>query len=49
MRDGEVVHREPLDAARDRHRASLAELPPSARRLSRGEPAIPTRYEQETP
>ncbi|GAB3691164.1 nicotinate phosphoribosyltransferase [Angustibacter aerolatus] len=49
VRDGEVVHREPLDAARDRHRASLAELPPSARQLSRGEPAIPTRYEQETP
>ncbi|WP_019629411.1 nicotinate phosphoribosyltransferase [Actinomadura atramentaria] len=40
--DGEIVGREPLAAARDRHRASLAELPPQARQLSRGEPAIPT-------
>ncbi|HWK20323.1 MAG TPA: nicotinate phosphoribosyltransferase [Microbacteriaceae bacterium] len=31
-------------AARDRHRASIAELPIDALRLSRGEPAIPTRY-----
>ncbi len=45
VRDGEVVGREPLAAARDRHRAAVAELPPSATQLSRGEPAIPTVYE----
>ena len=44
VRDGEVVGREPLDAARDRHRAARAELPETALQLSRGEPAIPTRY-----
>jgi nicotinate phosphoribosyltransferase len=43
--DGEVVGAEPLDAARARHAASLAELPATARQLSRGEPAIPTVYE----
>jgi nicotinate phosphoribosyltransferase len=42
---GEVVGAEPLDAARARHAASLAELPATARQLSRGEPAIPTVYE----
>lgn len=36
-----------LDAARDRHAASRAELPPSALQLSRGEPVIPTVYEGE--
>src|SRR3954466_5741127 len=40
VKEGEVVGREPLDAARDRHAATLAELPPSALQLSRGEPAI---------
>jgi nicotinate phosphoribosyltransferase len=39
---GEVVGAEPLDAARARHAASLAELPATGRQLSRGEPAIPT-------
>ncbi len=39
---GEVVGTEPLDAARARHTASVAELPSTARQLSRGEPAIPT-------
>jgi nicotinate phosphoribosyltransferase len=43
--DGEVVGREPLAAARERHAAALAELPVEAQKLSRGEPAIPTRYE----
>jgi nicotinate phosphoribosyltransferase len=47
VKEGEVVGREPLDAARDRHAATLAELPPSALQLSRGEPAIPTVYERE--
>ena len=49
VRDGAIVGREPLDAARDRHLAARAELPPSAVQLSRGEPAIPTVYEQEHP
>jgi nicotinate phosphoribosyltransferase len=44
VRAGEIVGREPLDRARDRHSASLGELPPHARQLSRGEPAIPTEY-----
>lgn len=46
VRDGEVVGREPLSAARARHAASLAELPPAAHQMSRGEPVIPTRYEE---
>jgi len=39
---GEVVGAEPLDAARDRHLRSRAELPLRARQLQKGEPAIPT-------
>ena len=39
---GELLGAEPLTAARDRHAASLAELPGTAKQLSRGEPAIPT-------
>jgi nicotinate phosphoribosyltransferase len=46
VRDGEVVGREPLDAAQDRHAASRDELPEQARQMSRGEPAIPTIYEE---
>ena len=42
VQGGEIVGREPLTAARDRHRASLAELPVHALQLSRGYPAIPT-------
>ncbi|MCP2334941.1 nicotinate phosphoribosyltransferase [Actinomadura rupiterrae] len=41
---GEVVGREPLAAARDRHAAALAELPSTALQLSRGEPALPTGF-----
>ncbi|QKV94725.1 nicotinate phosphoribosyltransferase [Streptomyces sp. NA02950] len=44
VRGGEIVGREPLDAARDRHRAARAGLPLSATQLSRGEPVIPTEY-----
>ncbi|MGH3347087.1 MAG: nicotinate phosphoribosyltransferase [Nocardioides sp.] len=40
--DGEVVGREPLAAARERHAAARAELPMAARRMSRGEPVIET-------
>jgi putative nicotinate phosphoribosyltransferase len=42
---GEIVGREPVSAARERHRAALAELPPYALQLSRGYPAIPTVFE----
>ncbi len=42
MRGGEIVGREPLTAARTRHREAVAELPSHARRLARGYPAIPT-------
>ncbi len=45
---GEVVGRtgfEGVEAARARHRESLAELPPYALQLSRGYPAIPTVFE----
>jgi nicotinate phosphoribosyltransferase len=45
---GSVVGREPLSAARDRHVAALAELPPYAFQLSRGYPAIPTEFDPET-
>ncbi|PJJ48164.1 nicotinate phosphoribosyltransferase [Mumia flava] len=45
--DGERVHDEPLTVSRDRLRTALEELPLQAKQLSRGEPAIPTVYEQE--
>ncbi|MGY0061362.1 nicotinate phosphoribosyltransferase [Streptomyces sp. LZ34] len=44
VRGGEVVTREPLDTARDRHVTARAGLPLSATQLSRGEPVIPTEY-----
>jgi nicotinate phosphoribosyltransferase len=44
VREGEVVGREPLDAARERHLRSRATLPMSAMQLSAGEPVIPTEY-----
>jgi nicotinate phosphoribosyltransferase len=42
VRDGEVVGREPLDEARDRHRCAREELPVAIHQMSRGEPVIPT-------
>jgi nicotinate phosphoribosyltransferase len=42
VRGGEVVGREPLEAARSRHAACRGELPDPARQMSRGEPVIPT-------
>ncbi|WP_028659075.1 nicotinate phosphoribosyltransferase [Nocardioides insulae] len=42
VRSGEVVGREPLDAARARHQAARAELPLAIHAMSRGEPAIDT-------
>lgn len=44
VKGGQVLSREPLDAVRDRHATSLANLPLSATQLSRGEPVIPTEY-----
>ncbi|WP_031076325.1 nicotinate phosphoribosyltransferase [Streptomyces sp. NRRL S-118] len=44
VKGGEIVAREPLDAARERHIAARAGLPMSATQLSRGEPVIPTEY-----
>jgi nicotinate phosphoribosyltransferase len=43
--EGEVVGREPLESARERHLRSRAELPLVARQLSKGEPAIETIHE----
>ncbi|MBZ5737437.1 nicotinate phosphoribosyltransferase [Nocardioides mangrovi] len=42
VRAGEIVGRESLDAARERHLASRAELPDEIRQMSRGEAVIPT-------
>jgi nicotinate phosphoribosyltransferase len=44
VRGGEIVGREPLTAARSRHREAMAELPAYALQLSRGYPAIPTLF-----
>ncbi|MFE9044306.1 nicotinate phosphoribosyltransferase [Streptomyces sp. NPDC012421] len=44
VKGGEVVAREPLEAARTRHIAARAGLPMSAIQLSRGEPVLPTEY-----
>jgi nicotinate phosphoribosyltransferase len=41
---GEIIGGEPLDVARDRHRRVLAELPPAAMMMSRGEPVLETVY-----
>ena len=49
VRAGEVVGREPLEAARDRHTATRAELPPAAQQMSKGEPVIPTLFEGDVP
>ncbi|WP_328601032.1 nicotinate phosphoribosyltransferase [Actinomadura physcomitrii] len=44
VRDGEIVGRESLRDARDRHVRSVAELPATALQLSKGEPALPTEF-----
>ena len=49
VRGGEITGAEPLTAARDRHRAALAELPPHALSLARGYPALPTVFEPDQP
>lgn len=45
---GQIVGREPLDAARERHAAGVHELPRDAFKMSRGEPCIPTYFLDET-
>lgn len=47
IRGGEIVGREPIEAARERHESSLAELPQAAQQMSRGEAVIPTIHLQE--
>jgi len=47
VRDGEVVGREPLETARERHVLSRAELPAAAQQMSKGDPVIPTIFEGE--
>ena len=47
MHDGEIVADLSLEAARNRHDQSRAELPPRALQLSRGEPAIATFFHDE--
>jgi len=49
VRDGEVVGREPLADARERHATARAELPPAAQQMSKGDPVIPTVFEGEQP
>ncbi len=48
VRSGEVqaehIGGEGIEAARERHRRAVAELPPVAMSLTRGDPAIPTEY-----
>ena len=44
VRAGEVIGREPLAEARARHERALAELPPRAFQLSRGDAALPTEF-----
>jgi nicotinate phosphoribosyltransferase len=44
LREGKVVEVEPLSTARERHRQARDELPMDARKLSRGEPVLPTIY-----
>ncbi|HKB30980.1 MAG TPA: nicotinate phosphoribosyltransferase [Streptosporangiaceae bacterium] len=44
VRGGEIIGREAIEDVRKRHTRALAELPPQARQLSRGDPAIPTLF-----
>jgi nicotinate phosphoribosyltransferase len=47
VREGQVVGRESLEAARERHVRSRIELPLVARQLSKGEPVIETIHEDD--
>ncbi len=44
--DGEVIDRQDIHEARERHSASRAELPRAATQLSRGDAVIPTIFEE---
>lgn len=44
VRDGEIVGREPLERARERHARARAELPLAAQMLSKGDPVIETQH-----
>ncbi|MFI6738035.1 nicotinate phosphoribosyltransferase [Nonomuraea sp. NPDC050451] len=44
VRDGQVVGREPLSAARERHATAVASLPQEALHLGRGYAAVPTEF-----
>lgn len=46
VRKGRTVGREPLATARERHTRAVSELPVTAHQMSRGEPAVPTVFEQ---
>lgn len=46
--DGVRVHTKGLSAAREQHTISRAQLPATAAQLSRGEPVIPTVYEEQS-
>lgn len=45
VRSGEIVGREPLTAARERHAAARAELPMEAQSMAKGDPVIPTVFQ----
>jgi nicotinate phosphoribosyltransferase len=47
VRDGEVVDHQDIHEARARHHASRSELPRVATQLSRGEPVIPSLFEED--
>ncbi|WP_240322829.1 nicotinate phosphoribosyltransferase [Austwickia chelonae] len=47
VRHGEIVADTGADIARAHHKRALAELPAGARRLSRGEPVIPTIFQDD--
>ena len=49
VRDGESVHATSLAEARQHCRSSIAALPPDAMKLSPGDPALDTRYEEVAP
>jgi len=44
VRDGEILGREPLTAARDRHAAARDELPLEAQSMAKGDPVLPTLF-----
>jgi nicotinate phosphoribosyltransferase len=48
VRNGEIVHAPSIDEVRAHHRATMAELPAEALRLTPGDPALPTVLAEET-